>query len=408
MQNINYFCIVKRIKYFFRCFFVLLLTFLSTTSQAQSRDSIEVSLLTCGPGTEVYSLYGHTAIRYRNMTTGEDLAINYGVFSFQQDFFVLRFIFGLTDYEMGIMSFDDFVEAYQHEGRWVKEQSLNLTQEEKVALAIAFNRNFQPENREYRYNFIYNNCTTKARDIISEQIKGKIDYHQVKYGISTYRHEVSVLCANHPWARFGNDLLLGYKADRFITPEECHFLPMELFKAFEKATIEGPDSTQRKLVVATRDVISEERAAAFIPANHGKAVLTPFALLSMLSVVILAFSIYGYFGKRLFVVTDIAVLLLTGIGGFMLFLMVFSAHPTVSANLQILLFNPLNLFALYPVIRKRKGSRWCWMVCAACLILFLAGRVIQCYAEGTMILALSLLVYCCIHIKRRSISSKNS
>ena len=408
MQNINYFCIMKRIKYFFRCFFVLLLTILSTTSHAKENDSIEVYLLTCGPGEEVYTLYGHTAIRYKNLATHEDIAVNYGMFSFDQDFFILRFVFGQTDYEMGIMPFEYFKQAYLDEGRWVKERRLNLTREEKEALAVALNRNYQPKNREYRYNFIYNNCTTKARDIISEQIKGKINYHQIKYGITTYRREVSAYCANSPWARFGNDLLLGVKADHFITPEESHFLPMRLFEAFERATIEGPDSTQRKLVVSTRDVISEKMVAAPEMADKGKNILTPFILLSVLSVVILAFSIYGCFGKRLFVATDVAVLLLTGIGGFMLFLMVFSAHPTVSANLQILLFNPLNLFFLYPVVRKRKGSRWCWMVYAGCLVLFLAGRVIQCYAEGTIILALSLLIYSCIHFKRSPISPKNS
>ena len=110
----------------------VLLTFLVSltcvTSRAvESADSVDIALLTCGPGDEVYSLYGHTAIRYTDHRTGEDMVINYGMFSFNQDYFVLRFVFGLTDYQMGITPFDYFMREYQYEGRWVYQQTLNLT-----------------------------------------------------------------------------------------------------------------------------------------------------------------------------------------------------------------------------------------------------------------------------------------
>ena len=129
-------------------------------------DSITISLLTCSPGNEVYSLYGHTAIRYTDYRKGIDVAVNYGIFSFSKPFFVLRFIFGITDYEMGIMPFDYFCDEYKSEGRSVYEQELNLTAKEKLALRDAIDTNYLPQNRVYRYNYFFDNCTTRARDII--------------------------------------------------------------------------------------------------------------------------------------------------------------------------------------------------------------------------------------------------
>ena len=401
MQNISYFCIVKRIKYFFRSFFVLLSVLLPTTTFAQENDSIVVSLLTCGPGHEVYSLYGHTAIRYQNEGTNEDLAINYGMFSFDQDNFTLRFIFGQTDYEMGIIPFDFFKESYLQEGRWIKEQKLNLTKEEKAALAVALNRNYQPENRIYRYNFIYNNCTTQARDIIANQIQGCIEYPYDKTEEpTTYRELTTIYSQVAPWTQFGNDLLLGVKADLPISHEERQFLPIELFNDFETATILRPDGSRRKLVTATEIIISEEEAAAAYNTSSRKEILKPIVLLSVLAAVVLLTTAIEYRKKRIFRLFDILIMFMTGVGGGALFLMVFSAHPTVSLNLQILLFNPLNLLILYPVIRKRKSILPYWRFYCGCLILFLLGNLIQCYAEGTQILAFSLLIRYGIQQKR--------
>ena len=108
----------------------------SATPGNAERDSIKISLLTCSPGTEVYSLYGHTAIRLTDYGRGVDVAVNYGMFSFGKPFFVLRFIFGITDYEMGIIPFEYFCREYESEGRSIYQQELNLSAKEKAALAL--------------------------------------------------------------------------------------------------------------------------------------------------------------------------------------------------------------------------------------------------------------------------------
>ena len=161
---------------FLLCFFAPSTASSPNNEPTLQADSIEISLLTCGPRQQVYSLYGHTAIRFQDKQTGRDIAINYGVFSFDQPFFVLRFVFGLTDYEMGIAPFDIFEWEYGPTGCGVRQQVLNLTAQEKMAIAQAVDRNMEPQNRVYRYNFFYDNCTTRARDIIANNLNGRIVY----------------------------------------------------------------------------------------------------------------------------------------------------------------------------------------------------------------------------------------
>ena len=129
-------------------------------------DSIRVSLVTCSPGTAVYEVYGHTALRVEIPTKGVDLAINYGLFSFEAPNFIWRFIKGETDYVVGTIGYPIFEREYTSRGSTVTLQTLNLSGEEKVALVQLLDRNLRPENREYRYNFLYNNCSNKAAALL--------------------------------------------------------------------------------------------------------------------------------------------------------------------------------------------------------------------------------------------------
>ena len=201
-------------------------------------DSVEISLLTCQPHDEVYSLYGHTAIRYHEFTKGGiDAAFNYGVFNYDAPFFVVRFVFGLTDYELGAYPTQLFQKEYRHFGSMVTEQVLNLTNDEKLTLRMALVENLRPTNKVYRYNYFYNNCTTKARDIIEQHIRGKVQYTGREDYTPTYREMVHHMTRNHPWSRFGNDLLLGIQADSKTTMRQQEFLPDNLLYDFDHAQI---------------------------------------------------------------------------------------------------------------------------------------------------------------------------
>ena len=361
-------------------------------SPLASMDSVEISLLTCEPHDEVYSLYGHTAIRYHDLRRGGiDVAFNYGVFNFHAPYFVLRFVFGITDYELGAYPYKYFRIEYERFGSQVVEQVLNLTNEEKLRLQFLLADNMQPANTVYRYNYFYNNCTTKARDIIEQCINGRIEYIGYKKDTLTYRTTVHAMTKQHPWARFGNDLLLGIKADRPTSQREQEFLPAHLMQDFDHALIQAD---------GTRPLVKERRIA--VPA--GAKVLRPDFPLSPLAVGLILLGVgcivfvIEIRKKKTFLWWDLPLMLLSGSLGIVLFLMLFSQHPTVSLNLQILLFNPLPWFFLWPVI-KRRQTRY-WHMTAILAVAFFVGAVFQCYAEGLWCLALCLLLQSYAHLRK--------
>lgn len=398
MGNISYFCIVKRFRSFLRTLLLiifLLLTNSNSIASAQdtglaSMDSVEISLLTCQPRQNVYSLYGHTAIRIENRSMGYDLVVNYGLFNFKKPFFVLRFVFGLTDYEMGIESFADFQYEYGRVGCGVKQQVLRLSREDKMAILQAIDVNYRPENRVYRYNYFYDNCTTRARDILLRNMKsGKVMYAS-KAKDTTFRKMIHQYNGDHLWARAGNDLLLGVKADAPTSFSDQQFLPFNLSADFAKAKV-VVDGKSFPLVTRTFWAIAPGTEAG---ADGGGFPLDPAACALLLLVVVLAVCAIDHWRKKISWGFDLILLLADGIAGLILLAMVFSEHPTVSLNLQILLLNPLWIVFLYPTIRsirRRTPNRWLtiWPIF---IVAFYLGAFFQSYAEGMHLLAFSLLV----------------
>lgn len=351
-------------------------------------DSIEVSLLTCSPHEEIYSLYGHTALRWHDLhqsglSAGNDIAFNWGIFNFNKPYFVLRFVFGLTDYELGIMPFQYFCTYYEKWGSSVTEQVLNLSNEEKMKLEAALQENLQPENRIYRYNYFYDNCSTRPRNIIEECINGKVEYAQREDYTPSYREMVGVCTRNHPWGTFGNDILLGIKADFKTDMRQQEFLPDNLLYDFDRAQIYA-DGTYRPLVKERRMVVLP--GVQIIEKDFP---LTPTECAVVLLIVALLLRGLEWKLKKVFVWWDVLLMLAQGLAGCVLFAMIFSQHPTTSLNLQILLLNPLPLFFIPSIIRGKK-TKWQNLLLVL-VVLFFIGSLFQHYAEGMLILALSLL-----------------
>lgn len=403
MKNIAYFCIVKKLNIFL---YRLLLTFIlldiskiaigNTTNYTETpADSIRVSLLTCSPHDEIYSLYGHTAIRYEDKASKTDIVVNYGMFSFKKPFFVARFVLGLTDYEMGIQDFNDFCYEYQYFGSQVTQQEINLTPEEKEQLLKALQDNYA-NARVYRYNYFYNNCTTKARDIILKSINGKIEYKNAIDKSVSFRDLIHGCNANYSWASFGNDLLLGFKADMQTTREEQQFLPDNLMRDFGQAKIVSADGSARPLVKNTEIIVKGNDYAI-----AGKTKVTPQFVFITLLLIIAAIVVAEFKTKKRFLWVDISLLLASGLAGLILFVMLFSEHPTTSTNLQIFILCPLNLYwAIYIIKNKRneRKLRKAWTFLSIMLCIGLSGRLIQVYAEGMPLLALSLLLKNCCNL----------
>ena len=354
-------------------------------TQASELDSVRISLLTCGPHDEVYSLYGHTAIRYENPAQGIDVAINYGMFSFSKPHFILRFVFGLTDYEMGIIPFSTFCEEYTREGRKVVQQTLNLDNESKARIINAIAKNYEPQNRVYRYNYFYDNCTTRARDILVNNIQAaghKVVYKDEGYH-STFRKSIHFYNYDHRWARFGNDLLLGVMADRKMTQSEEQFLPENLENAFATARIDKQPLVGKTSVVVQQGPKTEE----------SEFPLSPYFCSIILFFICSAIGGLEARNKKIYWGVDVVVMTLSGLAGLILFAMIFSQHPTVSFNLQILLFSPLPLFFLWNTVKATRKDKYpLWATINAILVgLFFVGGLFQDYAEGMYFVALSLL-----------------
>ena len=347
-------------------------------------DSVDISLLTCSPHEEIYSLYGHSAIRYHDLRTGEDVVFNWGLFNFKAPHFVLRFVFGLTDYELGTTPMPYFCNYYRKWGSSVTEQKLNLTAEEKKAVIQALNDNLQPENRTYRYNFFYDNCSTRPRDIILRSINGKIEYQLREDFFPTYREMVHECVRNHPWAKFGNDILLGVKADQPTNYQQQEFLPHNLMYDFDHTQI-YKDGEYRPLV-GQRDILVPP-GVQIIEDDFPISPLAAFLIFLAVSLFVL---VLEWRRHKTYKYWDALLMLLQGLAGCVLFAMLFSEHPTTSTNLQILLLNPLPLFFI-PAILKRKKTLW-WTILLTMVVLFYLGAIFQEYAEGMMLLALCLLI----------------
>ena len=392
---------MKQKNNFFRRFILLFLGFLSLTEvmarndyQPQnlaSFDSVEVSLLTCSPHEEIYSLYGHTALRWHDLRKGEDIAFNWGVFDFKKPFFVSRFVFGLTDYELGAYPYPLFRQEYKKYGSGITEQVLNLRPEEKMAIKEALIRNMQPENKVYRYNYFYDNCSLRPRNLIERCISGEVKYVAREDYQPTYREMVHGCVRNHPWAAFGNDMLLGIRADMKTDLRQQEFLPLNLLYDFDRATIYA-DGEYRPLVKEKRIALQ-----AGVQVIEEDFPLTPMQCAWVLFIVSACIALIEWKQKKRFRYWDALLMLVQGLAGCVLFVMIFSQHPTTSLNLQLLLLNPLPLFFI-PAVLRRRETRW-WTILAVMIVLFAIGSLFQHYAEGMLIVALSLLIRVIIKFK---------
>ncbi len=366
-----------------------ILSVVNATAGVQSMrnpDSVQISLLTCSPGKEVWAQYGHTAIRYYDKESGEDLAINYGIFSLDQTYFIPRFVLGMTDYRMGVQPMDMFLAQYSYEGRGVVEQVLNLSAEDKEVIYKALQENMKPENVVYRYNYFFDNCTTRARDMLVNHLHGKVVYPPAEED-ATFRSMIHKWNNKYEWSQFGEDLLLGVNADRKTTKSEQQFLPENLRNDFDKAAYKG-----NPLVKETNVLLDAETEVAE-PAFP----LSPQSIALIFAAISLVMMLFSYRRQQVYWAWDLALMLTSGLMGIIFFVMIFSQHPCVSLNFILLFFNPLPLFFLYNTIKKKKVI-W-WKIWGVLIILGLFGSLFQEIPLPILIVASFLLLHCIVHLR---------
>jgi len=368
---------------------------------ANTLDSVRISLLTCAPGTEIYALFGHSAIRYENPSQKQDWVFNYGMFSFREPNFVYRFLKGETDYQLGVIPYSYFEAEYAMRGSSVYQQVLNLTGEEKVKLIRLLEENYLPANRVYRYNYFYDNCTTRARDKIEESISGEVVYPESRKEIS-YRDIIHTYTEGHEWSELGIDLCLGADADKRADVRGQMFAPFYMKALADGAMIHRGDTVVPFIKEEFKVVDVEREEVDGFPLSP---MCCAWALLALTCLVVIC----GIKRGGITWMWDMLMFGVQGLGGIVIaFLFFFSIHPTVGSNWMIVMFNPIPLFYLPIMIYKSvKGEKdaYHWVNTAVLTSFIILMPVVgQKFNPTVLPLALSLLLTSVGHLyiyKRR-------
>lgn len=341
---------------FIRVVVVVLMLLLGQSVRAQRvSDDITVSVLTCSPGQLIYELYGHTAIRVVDHTLGTDVVYNYGVFDFTKDNFEWHFLLGETDYMVMPLPYALFADEYVRRGSSIVSQQLNLTREEANELYNLLIENSRPENRTYRYNFLTNNCSTKISDIIEQAVHGRVVYKEQDK--RTYRQSLHEWTAQYPWTEASEDLLLGATTDTLLDDRSAQFLPERLHSYLADATIYDSVNNARPLLVGQEVVLLEARE---VPASEDFP-LSPLQCGIIFVVVMLLVLLIEY--KIRYQLWFVDLLLMPGVGAaglLVTFMFLFSEHPSVDANWQVWVLNPLPLICMPWVVKDAIQRKRCF------------------------------------------------
>ena len=358
--------------------------FLFSGVKAQN-DSINAYLLTCEPGKAIYELYGHTAIWIEDVTNGTDAVFNYGLFDFNTPHFVWKFTLGKTDYILGATRLTSFLREYSERGSEVFAQKLNLTKDESKKLYSLLIENSRPENREYRYNFLYNNCATMAIDKIEECIAGTVSYNTPDTPL-TFRDILTEHTSVRPWSEFAVDLIIGAGGDLPTGYRQEAFAPSHLMKLASTAVITDSAGQKKPLVLQTNRLVTPNHGVDF-----GKPVFTPIQVMFIVILLVLLLSLIGWYKQKAFWLVDVILFGAQGIAGIIVALMFFfSEHPTLDSNWLVICLNPLPLIFLPFVINRiKKGKISVFMICEFVIcttFLLLSPAIPQTIEPATLLL----------------------
>ncbi|WP_289158570.1 DUF4105 domain-containing protein [uncultured Muribaculum sp.] len=292
-------------------------------------DIPRISLITCGPGSDIYELEGHTALRVRY--NGADVAVNYGLFDFDAPNFVYRFVKGETDYMVGAAPFDYFLRQYARAGRAVYEQPLRLSSDAAFRLVALLDENLRPENRTYRYNYVKDNCATRPLEMIERAIGDTLSLKAREYTEGwTFRDAMRHYHAGYPWYQFGIDLALGSGIDYVLADREKAFVPVVLMEMVEDNGI----ADETTMILAPGNEAVSATPWWMTPLAVGVAVL--LAVVAVAARDVKRMKVTRWVDALLFGIYGIAGLLIT-------FLVFISEHEATSPNWLLLWLNPLCL-----------------------------------------------------------------
>ena len=370
-------------------FLIFLFFFLPLKIVAQNDSChLRISILTCSPGEELYSTFGHSAIRVTDSISNSDIVYNYGTFNFDEPGFYTKFIRGKLSFYLSTDDFESFVSSYREEKRDITEQVLNLTCAEKFNAVMLLQANMMAENRFYKYDFTFDNCTTRLRDLIEKAADTSIHFKNILPSKKTFRDLIyEYLNKNDKQcSKLGIDILLGRPTDAVMKPREVMFLPDYLLQAFDSTTVDSRPlvgQKQRMLELNTPPV-----AANYF--SHPLFIFSCFFLL----IVLLSFS-ESSFIKRLLIAFDGFMFFITGLLGILLIFMWFGTdHLMCKDNFNLLWAWPTNVIAAFYIhSKKRMGAKYFMIYAIFNPVLFACWFFLPQHLNPALIPVIAILVF---------------
>lgn len=344
--------------------------FLGYSQNVKLSEKSEISIITSGPGEELYEKFGHTAIRVKDPLLKLDLIYNYGIFDFDTQNFYLKFIRGFMNYKLARYDFYYALKNANREKRWVKEQILNFTLEEKNVFFTFLEHNAMPENANYFYDPYFDNCATKPRDIIKEVLGDNLNFaNDTITNKKSLRQLMNKEIHTNTWGSFGINIALGSKLDTPATSEDAMYLPDYVFSVLNASTIKRKE-TLLPLVKKTKVLLNFDDKK---PVGDR---FSPFIVFSFVLLIGVFITYKDFKNKKRTKWFDFFIFFSTGLIGLLIvFLWFFTNHSTAPNNFNFLwAFAPNLLVAFY--IKRKNPPKWILKYILFLLLLIIAAFII--------------------------------
>ena len=330
---------------------------------SENIESTEISVLTCDPGNEIYSLFGHSALRIKNPVNDQDLVVNWGLFEFSESQFQFGYDFakGRLKYYMGIQLMSNFITEYRRSKRGIREQVLNLSNQEKYQIIQLLEENYKPENRKYKYEFFYDNCSSRLRDVIKKVFGENINFYQSpKSNKFTFRETIHLYLESFPWLKLGIDLVLGKKIDKLVSNENLMFLPLNVEEIFDKSLVQNNESI-KNLVISKNTLIES---------FENKNKLNNIGFYSWVLLAITLLLIVFKLDKALGIWSSLNLFIIGLLGIVLVFMWIGTDHNATKMNFNLLWASPFHFILIFCLIKESWNNFTYWYLILSLILIF--------------------------------------
>lgn len=354
---------------FFSKFFLFLFFYVPLFSQdaqtltKEQLQPLEFSLLTVSPGGMIFNSWGHTLLLLENKDLDSQIVFDYGRFIFEP-FFLFNWLKGKPTYYVGSNLFEGELHLFEQEGRWVYRQKLFLNTEQKKIILKAIRHDMLPENRRFVYHHFEENCTTKVRDLLDDSLDSflKEKYSNKLSGLRF--RDLGVRQAKIPvTAKIVLHLFLGWQTDRSMNLYQTMFLPKNLMMLLDQSKEQLAEFYQSPMVGKIETIGYPFGVVQPPPLEDSlqKFDYAWFVLFALLFLMLLLYFFLLWKDKKIFTKTLFFLwsLFSSLLGLAILYANIIAVQPELQVNLNILVFNPLNivLYFLYLFFEKKQSTK---------------------------------------------------